>query len=105
MITIPMNVSIKAGSIYGIHVYSSTTTGCYGLAYSDSSAYPAGNEYVSKDSGMTYSLEPCPQISRRLSVENAGHPIRCPAWHRKAPDPDASVLWTSAEEVKRVLIN
>jgi hypothetical protein len=58
VMTIPMNVSIKAGSIYGIHVYSATTTGCYGLAYADSNAYVPGKEYVSTDSGETYSFEP-----------------------------------------------
>src|SRR5215469_103007 len=66
VMTIPMNVPIKSGSVYGIHIYSSTTTGCYGLAYSDGNAYPAGKEYLSTDSGLTYSLEP----SRALKFQD-----------------------------------
>lgn len=55
--TVAMNAAVNAESTYGIHVYTSATSGCYGFAYNDSNAYPAGNEYFSSNSGSTYSLE------------------------------------------------
>ena len=65
-ITVAMNAAVNTGSTYGIHVYTSATSGCYGFAYNDSNAYPAGKEYFSSNSGSTYSLE----LNRSLKFQD-----------------------------------
>ena len=45
------------GATYGIRVSSSYTVGAYALLYNDSAVYPSGTEYVSSNSGSSYSAE------------------------------------------------
>lgn len=48
---------LTSGATYGIRVSSTYSAGAYAILYNDSATYPAGGEYVSSNSGSTYSLE------------------------------------------------
>jgi len=51
------NPTIDAGSTYGIHMHTTSTSGCYGFAYNDNNPYSAGKEYYSNNGGATFALE------------------------------------------------
>jgi hypothetical protein len=51
------NPTINAGSTYGIHVHTTSASGCYGFAYNDNNPYSAGKEYYSNNGGATFALE------------------------------------------------
>ncbi len=56
-VTITPNIAVTAGTRYGLLVKSATSSGCYGMAYNDSSPYPGGGEAYSSNSGSTFSAE------------------------------------------------
>jgi hypothetical protein len=56
-VTVAPDIPVVAGQRYGLLVRSANTTGCYGLAYNDSSPYPGGGEAYSNDNGSTFRAE------------------------------------------------
>ena len=56
-INIKPEIQVTAGTRYAMVVKSTTTTGCYGMEYNDSSPYPAGGAAYSNNSGSTFSAE------------------------------------------------
>jgi Glycosyl hydrolases family 43 len=56
-ITIAPNIAVTSGQRYGILIHSTTTKGCYGVAYNDSNLYPRGQELYSKNSGSSFAVE------------------------------------------------
>jgi hypothetical protein len=57
-LAVATGVPVTAGVRYGIVVRSATTTGCYGLTYSDTAPYPGGGEAYSSTGGTGYVPEP-----------------------------------------------
>lgn len=56
-VTVAPGIPVVAGQRYGLLVRSANTTGCYGLAYNDSSPYPGGGEAYRNDNGSTFRAE------------------------------------------------
>jgi hypothetical protein len=63
-VTLDTAVPVEAGDRFAIVVSSSTTAGCYGMAYSDGDPYAAGGGYYSSDGGQTWR----PETGRDLHV-------------------------------------
>jgi hypothetical protein len=64
------NPAIDAGSTYGIYVHTTSTSGCYGVAYNDNNPYAAGTEYYSSNGGAAFALE----SNRALKFETVAQP-------------------------------
>jgi len=59
VVTFGFSAAVTGDTAYGFVVRSNSTLGCYGFAFSDTgTAYPAGTERVSTDSGATWTTEP-----------------------------------------------
>ncbi len=56
-VTVKPNISVTAGTHYGIVAHAALSSGCYGLAYNDGNVYAAGQELYSSNSGGSYTLE------------------------------------------------
>jgi hypothetical protein len=56
-VTVTPNITVQAGTRYGLLVRSANTTGCYGLEYDDSAPYPGGGEAYSSDNASTFRVE------------------------------------------------
>jgi hypothetical protein len=82
-VTITPDISVTAGTRYGLLVKSVATSGCYGMAYSDSSPYPGGGEAYSGNGGSTFSAETDRSLKFSTSVTTgpvpAASPVELPA--------------------------
>ena len=56
-VVIHPNIPVTAGQQYGIVLHSSTTMGCYGMAYNDSDLYTRGKELYSSKTRSSFSVE------------------------------------------------
>jgi hypothetical protein len=50
-------ISVQQGERLALVASSSTTQGCYGLAYNDTNPYPGGGEFYSNNGGQSWSAE------------------------------------------------
>ncbi|MEV7404256.1 family 43 glycosylhydrolase [Streptomyces sp. NPDC091267] len=71
-VTVAPDITVTAGQRYGLLISSDTTTGCYGLAYNDSSPYPGGGESYSDDNGSTFRREAGRSLKFSTCVRRAG---------------------------------
>ncbi|SDM66261.1 family 43 glycosylhydrolase [Actinacidiphila guanduensis] len=56
-VTVYPNITVTAGTRYGIVVKSANAVGCYGMVHNDAFAYPSSGEGYSSDSGATFTPE------------------------------------------------
>ena len=77
-VAITPNVQVTAGTRYGFLVKSVSTSGCFGMAYSDAAPYPGGGEAYSGDGGSTFSAETGRSLMFSSSVTPAAVPAASP---------------------------
>lgn len=82
-VTVTPDIPVTAGTRYGFLVKSISTTGCFGIAYSDAAPYPGGGEAYSGNGGSTFSAESGRSLMFSSSVTTgavpAASPVQLPA--------------------------
>ncbi|KAB2378191.1 family 43 glycosylhydrolase [Actinomadura montaniterrae] len=70
-VTVHPGIRVRRGAHYTVRISSTTTTGCYGVAYNDHDPYRGGASAVSHDGGATFSAEPGRDLKFFTTVRGA----------------------------------
>ncbi|GAA4615156.1 hypothetical protein GCM10023195_66600 [Actinoallomurus liliacearum] len=68
-LTVRPGIRVRRGAEYAVRLGSSTTTGCYGVAFNDQNPYPGGTSAISTDGGAGFTAEPARDLKFQTSVE------------------------------------